>query len=205
MLNIYLARHGQDEDNIAGILNGRRDKPLTQKGIEQAQDLAKKIKEAKISFDKVYSSPLQRAYKTAEIIADVIDIDKPEKLHDLIERDFGIMTGKGIAQIEELCSPEILKTDTVTYFLSPEGAETFPQLVDRGRKVLRIIKEKHNDGNILLISHGDIGKMVYVAYYHLNWKDILEMFHFGNSDLLLMSESSPAEEAHVFKSVQFNL
>ena len=205
MLNIYLARHGQDEDNVVGILNGIRDKPLTQKGIEQAQNLAEKIKEAEINFDKIYSSPLQRAYKTAETIADTLNIDKPEKLQDLIERDFGIMTGKSHAEIEELCSPQILKTDTINYFLSPEGAETFPQLIERGKKILMTIREKHSSGNILLVSHGDIGKMIYATYYSLVWKDVLKMFHFGNSDLLLMSENSPAKEAHVFKTEQFNL
>jgi broad specificity phosphatase PhoE len=205
MLNIYLARHGQDEDNVNGILNGRRDKPLTQKGIEQAQDLAKKIKEAKISFDKIYSSPLKRSYKTAEVIADTLNLEKPEILKDLIERDFGIMTGKSNTQIEEICQPNIIKTGTVTYFLSPEGAETFPQLVKRGKKILDTIKQHHKEGNILLVSHGDIGKMIYVAYYGLEWKDTLEMFHFGNSDLLLMSDNSPAEDAHVFKNGQFNL
>ncbi|OGM11328.1 hypothetical protein A2Z22_05070 [Candidatus Woesebacteria bacterium RBG_16_34_12] len=205
MLSIYLARHGQDEDNEKGILNGRRDYPLTQKGIEQAQDLAKKIKNAGINFDKVYSSPLKRAYKTAEIVADTLGISKPEIFEDLIERDFGIMTGKSHTDIEKICSPNILKTETVTYFLSPEGAETFPQLVKRGKRVSKLIKEKHKNGNILLVTHGDIGKMIYVAFYSLDWKDVLKMFHFGNSDLLLMSESSAPEEAYVFKMDQVNL
>lgn len=45
MLTIYLARHGQDEDNANGILNGQRDNPLTKIGREQAAALARKIKE----------------------------------------------------------------------------------------------------------------------------------------------------------------
>jgi len=68
MLKIYLARHGQDTDNIAGILNGRRNESLTEKGIEQAHETADKIKKVGISFDVVYSSPLQRAFETAKII-----------------------------------------------------------------------------------------------------------------------------------------
>lgn len=205
MLKIYLARHGQDEDNEKGILNGRRDFSLTKKGVEQARELAKKIKKAGIKFDKVYSSPLKRAYKTAEIITEKLGLKKPEILPDLIERDFGIMTGKSHTQIEEICSPDILKTETVTYFLSPKKAETFPQLVRRGKKVLRIITKKHKDGNILLVAHGDIGKMIYVAYYNLDWMRVLKMFHFGNSDLLLMSEESAPEDAHFFKADQVNL
>lgn len=190
MLKIYLARHGQDEDNANKILNGRRNEPLTQKGIEQASEVAEKIKNTQIQFDHVYASPLQRAYKTAEIITDVLSIKKPEVLEDLIERDFGVMTGKAQNTIQELCSPDILQTSTVCYFLNPEGAETFPELVDRAKKILNTIKEKYKDGNILLVSHGDIGKMIYAAYYNLDWKQVLKMFHFGNSELLELSEES---------------
>lgn len=62
MLKIYIARHGQDKDNVRGILNGHRDEPLTILGQNQAKDLAEKIKEAGIKFDKIYSSPLKRTF-----------------------------------------------------------------------------------------------------------------------------------------------
>ena len=45
MLNIYLTRHGQDEDNAKSILNGRRNMPLTDKGIKQAKEVAQKTQE----------------------------------------------------------------------------------------------------------------------------------------------------------------
>jgi broad specificity phosphatase PhoE len=204
MLKIYLARHGQDKDNASGILNGRRDESLSDKGIEQANEVAGKIKATGIHFDHVYSSPLQRAYKTAEIITDTLGINKPEVLEDLIERDFGIMTGKLQSTIKDVCAPDIMQTDTICYFLSPEGAETFPQLIERARKVLGEVKAKHKDGNILLVTHGDFGKMIYTAYYDLDWKDVLKMFHFGNSELLELSEESGPEETHVFKIQQHN-
>ena len=204
MLKIYLARHGQDKDNASGILNGQRDEPLSDKGIEQANEVATKTKESGIRFSHVYSSPLQRAYKTAKIITDTLGIQKPEVLGDLIERDFGIMTGKPQNTIKEVCAPDIMQTDTICYFLSPEGAETFPQLIERAKKVLNEVKEKHKDGNVLLVTHGDFGKMVYTAYYNLDWKDVLKMFHFGNSELLELSEESGPEETHVFKIQQHN-
>lgn len=205
MTKIYLARHGQDKDNEMGILNGHRDMPLTEIGIEQANQAAEKIKNSDIHFDKIYSSPLQRAYQTAKIIADCLQIDSPEKIDLLIERDFGIMTGKPIKSIAELCSPDILKTDTITYFLSPEGAETFPQLIDRANQLVRLIKSKHNGQCILLVTHGDFGKMIYAAYYKLDWQQVLTMFHFGNSELILLSENNPPEDAHVFNIKQHNL
>ena len=204
MLKIYLARHGQDMDNAKGILNGRRDELLSEKGIEQANEVATKIKESGIHFDHVYSSPLQRAHKTAEIITDTLGTKKPEVLEDLIERDFGIMTGKPQSTIKDVCSPNIVQSDTICYFLSPEGSETFPQLIERANKVLNEIKARYRNGNILLVTHGDFGKMIYTAYYNLDWKEVLTMFHFGNSELLELSEESGPEETHVFKIQQHN-
>ncbi len=204
MLKIYLARHGQDGDNVNGILNGRRDQPLTDLGLTQAGTLAHEVKNAGISFDAVYSSPLQRAYKTAEIIADVLGIAKPIVMHDLIERDFGVMTGKLVKDIPALCAPNIIQADPICYFLSPEGAETFPQLVARGKKIIAEVRQRHAEGSILLVSHGDIGKMIYAAYYDLSWNAVLTQFHFGNSELLLLSEDSSPDEAHVFRFAQHN-
>lgn len=204
MLKIYLARHGQDNDNVRGILNGHRDEPLTSFGVGQAKELAEKIKESGIKFDKIYSAPLKRTYRTAEIVSDFLAMDKPEVFAELIERDFGIMTGRSKAEIEPLCSPDILKTKTINYFLSPEGAETFPELMIRGRKILDKIIARHTDGSVLLVTSNDIGKMIYAAYYKLDWKNVLQLFNFGNSDLLLLSADSSPEEAHVFKIKQYN-
>jgi len=204
MLQIYLARHGQDEDNAQDILNGHRDTPLTQRGIDQAKEIAQKIKAAGIKFDKVYSSPLQRAFQTAMIITNTIGIDKPIKLEEIIEREFGIMTGRFKSEIEPMCAPDIIKTDTIIYFLNPEGAETFPQLIERGKKIITKITNDCQDGKILLVTHGDIGKMIYAAYYNLDWQKVLTLFHFGNSDFLLLSPDSPATESHVFKIKQHN-
>jgi broad specificity phosphatase PhoE len=204
MLRIYLARHGQDGDNVNGVLNGRRDQPLTALGLQQAGTLAQETKNAGISFDAVYSSPLRRAYKTAETITDTLGIAKPIVMQDLIERDFGMMTGKLTKDIPTLCAPDIIQANPICCSLSPEGAETFPQLVERGKKIIAEVKQKHADGNVLLVSHGDIGKMIYAAYYNLDWKAVLTQFHFGNSELLLLSEDSSPDEAHVFQFEQHN-
>lgn len=204
MLKIYLARHGQDQDNANEILNGRRDKPLTSIGVDQANQLAQKIKESDLKFDIIYSSPLQRAFKTAQIISATQNLSGPIKLNELIERDLGIMAGKPTDDIEKLYAPDILKTNTITYFLSPKNAETFPQLMARAEKLLSFIKNQHQDDSILLVTHGDFGKMIYAAYYQLEWLEILKMFHFGNSELLLLAQDSKPEDSHIFNIEQFN-
>lgn len=200
-LEIYIARHGQNEDNVNNILNGHRDLPLTDLGRDQARQLGGSIKDNGLTFDAVYSSPLSRAYETAEIVARIAELPEPIVMSDLIERDFGSITGESASRIEEICGPDIIKTDTITYFLSPEGAETFPQLVERGQKVLDDVRAKHADGRVLLVCHGDIGKMIYTAATGKNWRDVLVDFHFGNGDLI---DVSGIGEAHKVKLVQYN-
>lgn len=204
MLKIYLARHGQNEDNAEGILNGHRDRPLSSIGIAQAKEVANKIHQANLRFDTIYTSPLIRAHQTADIISDGTEL-RPTVEPLLIERDFGIMTGQPHTSIVELCSPDILLTDTITYFLKPDGAETFPELMNRAGQLLDKLTSWHSDGSILLVTHGDFGKMVYAQYYQLDWQAVLRNFHFGNSELLMMSADSPAEDHHVFDIKQHNL
>jgi broad specificity phosphatase PhoE len=200
-VEIFIARHGQNEDNVKGILNGHRDLPLTDLGREQARQLGKGIQRKKLHFDAVYSSPLGRAYETAQIVSRLAALPEPIVMEDLIERDFGAMSGKLASQIEELCTPDIIKTDTVTYFLSPEGAETFPQLAARGQVILDKIRRRHAKGKVLLVCHGDIGKMIYCAATRGNWRDVLIDFHFGNGDLI---DISGIGEVHKIKLEQFN-
>lgn len=204
MLNIYITRHGQNRDNADGILNGHRDEPLTERGIAQAEEIAAKIRETGIVFDAVYASPLQRALRTAEIISEKAATPRPVKEQLLIERDFGVMTGRNVADIEKMCAPRIIQGEHITYFLDPPGAETFPDLITRARQLHEKIQSIGSSGNILLVTHGDIGKMIYAEYYDLDWKQVLTQFHFGNCDLLLLSEGSSPDDTHVFHAKQHN-
>lgn len=201
MTEIYIARHGQNEDNANGILNGRRDLPLTELGRQQARELGEGIKSAGLTFDIVYSSPLSRAYETASITAAIAGLPMPVPYDGIIERDFGVMSGQLASRVEELCAPDIIKTDTITYFLSPAGAETFDDLVARGRQVIGEMNSKHVGQKVLLVCHGDIGKMIYAAATGKQWREVLTGFHFGNGDLI---ETSGDGEAHKLKLQQFN-
>ena len=248
MVNIYVARHGQDLDNSNGILNGHRNQPLTDLGRSQAIDVGKKMLDAGFTLmgdgtsesssskakalSAIYSSPLQRAHNTAEIFSDILSGGdgttcattsatndssnnkmKVQILNDLIERDFGCMTGQPTSSIVEKCGMDhILATEKINYFLDPADAETFPDLIERANRLLSHIQQLHyttaadnkEEENILLVTHGDFGKMIYAAYYKLSWEEVLKQFHFGNSEVLLLAFDSPPEKAHVFETVQFN-
>lgn len=200
-VEIFIARHGQNEDNVNGILNGHRDLPLTDLGRQQAYELGRGIIDAGLNFDTVYSSPLSRALETAEIVSESLGLPEPTILPELIERDFGIMSGKKASDIEKFCAPDIIKTDTITYFLNPEGAETFEDLVERGHQILDIVRAKHLGGKVLLVCHGDLGKMVYAAATNKPWRDVLIDFHFGNGDLIDIASTG---DVHKVKLQQYN-
>ena len=204
MLEIYVARHGQDRDNERGILNGHRDEPLTALGESQALVVAQEITSMGLHFDAMYSSPLQRAFKTAQTISEVSVQPIPVKLNSLIERDFGVMSGVPINKVEEMCAPDIIKSETVIYFLNPEGAETFPNLISRAKECLADLKTRHNSGSILLVCHGDIGKMIYAAFYNLPWEQVLTDFHFGNSEILYLAEGCDLSKTRLFTAAQHN-
>ena len=67
---IYLIRHGQTALNVARVLQGWRDEPLNDVGREQARQAAARFRAAGVRFDRVFASPLQRAYETAQILTE---------------------------------------------------------------------------------------------------------------------------------------
>jgi broad specificity phosphatase PhoE len=99
MIKIYLFRHGETDWNVAGRIQCGTDIPLNANGLEQAKINAELLKDKGI--EHIYSSPLQRAKKTAEILADKIgvkvDVDK-----DLRELDGGNWEGKFKSEIIEM-------------------------------------------------------------------------------------------------------
>ncbi|PNQ82063.1 histidine phosphatase family protein [Paenibacillus sp. F4] len=66
MTQIYIARHGETEGILANRMESRLDSPLTDVGLKQASALENRLED--IPFTKIYSSPSQRAARTASII-----------------------------------------------------------------------------------------------------------------------------------------
>ena len=93
---VIVVRHGQTDWNIVKRLQGREDVPLNEAGIAQAHTVAqlfRSIETLGVSFAKICSSPLSRAYDTAEEIARSLGIEKPQTVDSLIERDYGSLAG----------------------------------------------------------------------------------------------------------------
>ena len=88
-MNLYVVRHGQTNLNLEHRLQGRIGLPLNETGIQQAQELHKKLEDVK--FDIAYSSPQERAIQTVSIVSginkDEIILDERLQPCDMGEAD----------------------------------------------------------------------------------------------------------------------
>ena len=99
-MKLYFVRHGESEANVLRVISDRGwVHPLTEKGRQQARDLGDKLQTAGIA--KIYTSPLQRAVQTAEILAQTLGIEF-EITGALREFDCGIAEGRADAKAWQL-------------------------------------------------------------------------------------------------------
>lgn len=146
---IYIVRHGETDYNVEGRYGGRIDVELNSKGIEQAYTLQNELKD--IRFDKVISSPLKRALKTAQIITDSeITIDER-----IIERDNGELEGK----LKQDCPPNIDFNNPNTGY----GIESIIYFRKRIFDFFDEITEKYKGKNVLIVTHAGVG--IYARCY----------------------------------------
>ncbi|EMF0305241.1 histidine phosphatase family protein [Enterococcus faecium] len=89
---LYVTRHGETTWNAQGLVCGRADVPLTEKGQMQAQALAEKVVDLPVPITKIIHSPLQRARDTAQAVADRLNLPMTAD-ERLVEMDFGDYDG----------------------------------------------------------------------------------------------------------------
>ena len=148
---LYVVRHGQSTFNYVGLICGRSNSPLTNKGREQAILAGEKLKEVK--FDLAFSSPLDRARETAEIILSKNEHKTPEIVinEHIIERDAGLLEG------EQLDLPGKRIPSWAPDFNCEEyWYETRESVVERVRAFLSEIGEIYKDKSVLVVAHNGI-------------------------------------------------
>lgn len=149
-MRLYILRHGQTALNKERRLQGRMQTNLNEIGIEQANRLARLIEERNISFTKIFSSPLERAVRTGEIVTG-IDRDKFIIDDSLAEISFGENEGRLYDEIKEVHSNIF---STPESYIPPKGGESLTELQTRTVGFLRKIQKSNLSGNILAVSHG---------------------------------------------------
>ena len=172
---IYIVRHGQTDWNLIGKNQGHTDIELNETGIEQAEQLAEKLKN--IKFDYVFSSPLKRAAKTAKIIYN------GEIIYDV--------------RIMERCNGELeglTNTKNMIDFSDPNdtryGVEPLTVFRNRIAEFWNEITDSYSGKNILVVTHA--GVVIYSqAYFKGEPEDGSYLrYKIGNCDILKFDNSA---------------
>lgn len=144
---LYLVRHGETAWSLSGQHTGRTDIPLTEKGEQDARTLAGRLHG--VSFNRVFTSPLQRARRSAELAAlkSLAEIDP-----DLAEWDYGVYDGLRTDEIRERNPDWNIFRDGC-----PRG-ESATQVSLRADRV--IARLRNLEGDIAIFSHGHFGRVL---------------------------------------------
>jgi HAD superfamily hydrolase (TIGR01509 family) len=163
-MRLYIVRHGETIWNIDSKFQGWTDNPLTAKGEEQASEIAELLRP--VRFDAVYSSTLQRAIRTAEIIVQGRALEISQ-VHNFREMGLGVLEGMREPEIREQF-PHVLeqwRREPADYVV-PEG-ESLRQVQERCWPELEKILDRHNGQTVLLVAHHTVNKCLIGKVLHL--------------------------------------
>lgn len=154
-MKLYLIRHGETDWNTVKRLQGATDIPLNERGEALAQATAEGMNN--IPLDLIFTSPLKRAYRTAEIIrgSRKIPIIADERIREICFGDYEGLISK--SEGYSIPDPEFkfFFTKTECYHTPPNG-ESVEALLKRTGDFLEDLKSREDlkEKNILISSHG---------------------------------------------------
>lgn len=165
MLEIILARHGETDWNTAEVFRGRIDVALNEAGIKQAELLGEYL--SSIEIDAVYSSPLQRALKTAEAIAAYHALEV-NIAGGLIDFDYGEWQGLSHQEVKDRY--KALYTEWINHAdrVRMPGGESLEDVRKRAVAVVDGIVERYHEGRVVLVSHRVVNKVLICALLGLD-------------------------------------
>jgi probable phosphoglycerate mutase len=183
--HIIFLRHGQAKNNIERILAGRTEGvPLTDVGIKQAEHTAELLKHMNVSA--IYSSPIERAKHTAEIVGghNSLDVTIDDRL---IELDMGKFTGVPYDEIFTSHGNVFMKFYNGELEIAHNGVETFTEVKKRVLGIVDHVIEKHPDENVVLVTHMDPIKAMLSTIVDLSPTNLFELI-IENASLNLFRE-----------------
>lgn len=147
---IYLVRHGRSEDNAAPVFQSPNS-PLDELGKQQANKIAERV--SKLSFDKLISSPFQRAKETAATITTKCN-KVPEYSEIFVERvKPSSINGKPVEDETANKTWREWEKSLYTQGMKVEDGENYDDLISRADKALTFLSER-TEKTIVVVSHG---------------------------------------------------
>ena len=182
---IIFLRHAQAENNTKRILAGRTEGvPLTKTGIEQAERIAKYL--APIDISAIYSSPIERARHTAEIVAKncSLEVVLDERLTEI---NMGKFTRMNYDDMFAKYGNIFLKFYENDPVISEHEVETFPDVQKRVLEMVDHVLKKHNNENVILVTHMDPIKSMLAKVMNLVPETLFELV-IANASLTIVKE-----------------
>lgn len=177
---LVLIRHGQSEWNAKNLFTGLANPPLSPKGEKEARQAGIMLNTRKIEFDLVFTSVLERAEKTCEII--LAEMGKSNftitKNKALNERDYGDLVGMNKEAAREKFGAEQVQKWRRDYETKPPGGES---LKDTAERVLPYYKKNiksfwlAENKNILIVAHGNSLRALIMFLENLTPAEIIKI------------------------------
>jgi len=164
MTQIILVRHGETEWNIEEIFRGRIDIELNETGIKQAKLLAEYLSDLKI--EAIYSSPLKRALKTAEIIAGYHKLDV-EITPGLIDFNYGEWQGLPHQEVKDKYKELYAEWTKNPHRVKIPAGESLNDVRERAMGVVDDVIAKY-EGTVVSVSHRVVNKVLICALLGLD-------------------------------------
>ncbi len=165
MNKLILLRHGQSQWNLENRFTGWKNVPLTEKGELEAKKAGELIKKHKIKIDKVFSSVLERANRTAEIAIKQAELNNLYENSNLImtcsqqlnERDYGDLVGLNKQETSDKFGKDQVHIWRRSFDTPPPNGESLKDVVERVSPYFKEnIKPLIDRGeNILIAAHGN--------------------------------------------------
>ena len=177
MTTLILVRHGESEWNRAGRIQGQVSSPLTDLGINQAKAIRDYLSGILLNQQlEIYTSPLDRALQTAEIIAQGIDYPSRKIIIEERLNDFNIgeISGTfGWDKVAEIFPEQAQLRLQDPMRFHPSGGESGAEFEARLRSLLEDLMD---DGTLkLMVSHGIVNKFIRGILKNLSGKEMVEL------------------------------
>ena len=176
MPKLILVRHGQSIWNLQDRFTGWVDVPLTEEGRNQAKTAGELLREH--PFDVAYTSDLQRAQVTLDLILEHSGHDVPViRNRALNERAYGDLEGLNKARTVEKYGPELVKIWRRSYDIPPPNGESLKDTAARTIPFFEraILGDVADGRNVLVVAHGNSNRSIIMSIEKLTPEQILEV------------------------------
>lgn len=178
MTDLTLVRHGQSDWNNKNLFTGWENPDLTSKGIDEAHATGLLLKKQSKIYSYLFTSLLDRAINTANIIIEELDLNGINVVRDeaLNERDYGELTGLNKDDAREKWGEDQVHIWRRSFDIPPPGGESLKDTADRvipyyENKILPLLFE---DNNILVSAHGNSLRALVMHIEGLSPEEILQ-------------------------------